>query len=109
VREALGDPELVVVLVGEDGAEPLAEVWRRAADVYGDIPDRAARDRDELCLRLLQLIMQSSQGAAHGAGMIVLDEGLVDPRGGVARLLPALEEEPARVAEDAGLDEQHAR
>src|SRR6266568_3625567 len=80
-----------------------------AADVRSYIKDFARDDADELALRLADLIMQPAQHASSRARVVVLDETNADSRALELLLVPALEEEPARVAEYAGLDEQHAR
>src|SRR5690606_25558718 len=60
-------------------------------------------------LRVLFLEVEPAQDAALGARVVVLHERAGDARLGVAPGVVALQEEPARVAEDAGLDEEHAR
>src|SRR5207245_9875925 len=88
---------------------PPTKIRRAAADVRRDIEDLAGDDADELALRPADLIMQPAQHAPPRARVIVLDEARADSRALELPLVPALIEEPARVAENAGLDEQHFR
>src|SRR5205085_7485204 len=67
----------------------------------------AGDDPDELPLRVLDLVVQPAQNASRRARVIVLHEVGVDPD---VRKRPAVitfEKKPARVAENARLDQKH--
>jgi hypothetical protein len=63
----------------------------------------------ELALRMRrQLVVKAAQHALGGARMVVLHEAHVAAECGVeGALAEAFEEEPARVAEDLGLQDEH--
>ena len=62
MAEADRDEELAVGLVVEDVALPLAVGGRAAAQVDGDVEDRAARAADQLRLARLGLEVDAAQG-----------------------------------------------
>ena len=90
-------------------SRPSARRWGQLPHVDRDVEERAPGAADELPLRGLDLGVEAAQGAAAGAGVVVLDEveieaALLGPAGAVEDL----EEEAALVAVDVGLDEHHA-
>src|SRR5690606_39211728 len=109
VGEAGRDPELAVVLVRERDAVGAAEGGRAAPEVHDDVVDGAAGTLDELALGVAPLEVEAAEGAPPRTRVVVLHERGGDAVRAVALGVVALEEEPARVGEDAGLDEQDAR
>ena len=108
MRETRGNPERVLVLIGEAGAGPFFERGRGAAEIDGNIKDFAADDADQFALRILDLEMQAAEDAFDGAGVIVLDE-LRGETGGGCELaeVEGFEKKSAGVAEDFGLKQEH--
>src|SRR3984957_11626773 len=51
---------------------------RTEANIERDIQGFTLHHTAELCLCMMQLVMQSSQGAFAGAGVIILHEGVLD-------------------------------
>src|SRR5262249_17250093 len=109
VREAHRDEELLARLGVELVRDPLPERRRARPDVDGDVPDAPRHDADQLRLARLRLIVQAAQRVLDGARVVVLHEGAVDPGGGVAVEAVRLEEEPAIVLEDLGLQDLEPR
>jgi hypothetical protein len=108
VREADGDPQLVVGLVVEDRALPLPEGRRAAAQVDDDVPDAAAGAADELALARIGLEVHPAHGAAARARVVVLREGLRDAVIGPPIGAPGLHEEAPLVAEHARREQRQA-
>ena len=80
VGEAFRDPEQFEFALGviwhEMEAGPASEVWRVAAEIYGDVPDVPGEDANELSLRVSELVMEATKDAANGERLIVLREGV---------------------------------
>src|SRR5713101_1647314 len=109
VRETYRYPEQFVRFGAQANAFPPTKGRGTAADVHRDIKDFAGDNADELPLRLADLVVQPAQHALLRARVIVLDKGRADSLALELPLVPALEEESARVAEHSGLKEQHIR
>ena len=111
VREAGRDVELAEVLRRQRHADPPAEGRRAAPDVDRDVEDLARDRADQLALR-----PAAAASAARAAcprterEWLSCTNGPVDAAVAVLALgVVGLEEEPARVAEDVRLDDEHAR
>ena len=87
---------------------PLAEGGRVAAQVDGDVEDRAARAADQLRLARLGLEVEAAQGALRRARVVVLDELDVDAELGPGVAAVGLDHEAALVAVDLGLEQDDA-
>jgi len=78
VGESFGDPEELEGVIGglclEVESCPFAKIGGIAAEVDCDIPDMAGKDADELTLRLTQLVVEPTEHAFDGKGLIVLNE-----------------------------------
>ena len=78
MSKALGDPKKLKFVVHrltlkvETG--PFAEVGRAAAEIDGDIPDMTGEDPDQFALRLAELVVQATEHAFYGKGLIILNE-----------------------------------
>src|SRR5206468_11363009 len=86
---------------------PFSERRRATADIDRDIENLARGHTNQLPLRLTDLVVQPTQHAFLRARVVVLDEPCVDSRALEFPLVPALEEEAARVAEYARLNKQY--
>jgi hypothetical protein len=53
---------------------PFAEVGGVAAEIDGDVPDAAGEDADEFALGLAELVVQATEYAFDGEGLVVLNE-----------------------------------
>lgn len=86
-------------------AGPFSEVGGVAADVDGYIPYMAGEDADELSLRLAKLVVETSEDAPGGKGLIVLNElsGEVGVAEGI--LVENFSEPSTVVAKALGLNE----
>ena len=84
--EAFWDPEHLEGAFGGLGfeveASPLAEVGGVAAKIDGDIPDVAGEDADEFALGLAELVVETSEHAFCGEGLVVLNEMRGEAGGG---------------------------
>src|SRR5258708_40305877 len=105
MREPRGNPQHVVILLGERRSHPTPERRRAAPDIDSDIKHRPSDDPNQLALRLLDLVVQAAQNVARRAAVIVLYELHVQPGGGEFTLLPGLEEITTRVAEHPRADQ----
>jgi hypothetical protein len=72
VGEAFGDPEELEGVGTEVEAGPFSEVGGFGAEVYGYVPDMAGEDADELSLGLAELVMEASEDAFGGEGLVIL-------------------------------------
>ena len=79
-------------------AGPFAEVWRRAAEVDGDIPDMAGEDADELALGPAELIVKTAKDAPSGKRLVVLHEVVREPGSGEGGGVINFSEPPATVS-----------
>ena len=70
--EAFGDPKELEGVGSEVEAGPFAEVGGVGAQVYGDVPDVAGEDADELSLGLAELVMEAPEDAFRGEGLVIL-------------------------------------
>ena len=104
VREAVRDVELAVALRIELVALPLAEGGRVRADVHEHVEDAPARAAHEL--RHPGLEVHAAQHAARGARVVVLYPVLADAELLEHARAKGLEEEPARVPVDRGLEQK---
>ena len=109
VGESLRDVQLVLRGGVENDADPAAEAVGPAAYVDRHIEDPSRENRDELRLRVLDLIVQAAQDGARRPRMVVLHEPCVDTRRPVALFAVRFQEETAVVGEDAGLDDPDLR
>lgn len=107
--KATGDEELAVVLGTELHGHMLAEGGGTLADIHRYVEDPALDTAHELALAMRgALIVQTTQHAVAGHGLVILHEG------GVAHLLLELAvgegfvEIAASIAEDAGFDDDYA-
>ena len=110
--EAVGEPRrdehLAEVVCPERGGRPFAEGGGAGADVDGDVEDLAPQHADQLALGFAELRVQAAQRATGRAGLVVLDEGVGDPRLAILALVERLQEVPAGVPEHLGLDHEDA-
>jgi len=78
VGKTFRDPEKLKLVAWRFGLQvesrPLPEVRGIAAEIDSDVPNVAGKDADELALGLDELVMQASEDAFSGEGLIVLDE-----------------------------------
>src|SRR6185503_18968050 len=80
-----------------------------SADVNHDVEDGPSHDTNELGLRATPLPVKPAQRPRHGPGMVVLDEGGLDPDRGELIGSIRFEEESSRVAMNRGLEDLHPR
>ena len=78
VREALGDVELLLVLLSELDTVVLTIGRAALTEVDGDIVYRTLDDADELALWVLLLEVQTTKNALRGHGLIILNEDHVE-------------------------------
>jgi hypothetical protein len=110
VGEALGDPELPLVLGGQHVALPLPERGRAAPQVHRHVEDLALDDANQLPLWKRQLVVKAAQHPARRPAVVVLHEGHgAGERLRERPLVVALEEEAAGVAEHLRLDDHDVR
>src|SRR5438552_2773135 len=107
VRETYRYPEQPVRFGTYADAFPSTEPRRAAPDIHRHIENLPGDDADELALRPADLVVQPAQHALLRARVIVLNEVRTDSRALELPLVPAFEEESARVAEHSGLKEEH--
>ena len=108
VGKAARDEELSLVLAGENFADPVAERWRGATQIHGDVEYGAGHDAHQLGLGGgAGLVVESAQDATHGARLVVLDKIGLDAGGGEIAAGPGFHEVSAAVAKDARLDDFH--
>lgn len=81
----------------------LAEGGGVAAQVDGDVPDVTGEDADEFPLGFFELIMQPTEDAFGGSGLIVLDELSGEAGGGEGIGVEELGKPAAFVAKTFGL------
>ena len=86
---------------------PLAEGWRAAPKVHGDVEDLTGDHPHEFSLGLLNLVVQAAEDVARGAGVVVLDEG-AGAAGRTTEFVFAerLHEEAAGVRMDHGFEDE---
>lgn len=76
--EAFGDPEqLDVIIPGlrfQVEAGPFAEAGRITTQIDSNVPYMAREYPDEFSLRLSELVVQTSEDAFYGKGLVVLDK-----------------------------------
>ncbi|GKR44755.1 hypothetical protein KAM477_34280 [Aeromonas caviae] len=101
------DPELTLVVARKMYTHPLAKCRRAFANIDGDVKYFASDTANQLALRMRgKLIMQSTQHALAGFGVIVLNKGNGAANGLFKLfLVEAFKEEPALIAKNLGLDD----
>ena len=105
VGEAFGDVEHFLVLGAQGYAHPFAVGGGAGAAVYGYVVHFAHGDADQLALGVVLLEVQAPEDAFGAAALVVLDERLVDARGGEVVHLVSLHEVAPVVTEDFRLDD----
>ena len=105
VGEAFGDVEHLLILGAEGHAHPLAIGGGAGAAVHSYVVDLSHGHPDQLALGLLLLEVQAPEDTPGAAALVVLDEGLVDARGGEIIQLVGLHEVAPVVAEDLRLND----
>jgi hypothetical protein len=103
VGEAFGDPEELEGVWFEVESLPFTEVGGVWAEVDGDIPDVSGEGSDELALGQSELIVEASEDAFGGEGLVVLDEAGGETCGGEVGLIENFCEPTATIAEAFGL------
>lgn len=107
--KAVGEPgrdiELAAVLRTQRDPRPAAVGRRRASQVDRHIKGLATHNVAQLLLRVLNLVMQSSQDTTRRTGVVVLNEFGRDPHLGKLLLVIRLHEETARVFKDSRLND----
>ena len=101
--ESGGNPETLLVLGTQNMPVPLTKCRRVSAKIDKDIKNRTLRHPDQFSLRSLDLIMEPAQHIFGRAGVIVLNEVLIDAYLGKLLSIPGLKEKPTVIAEDLGL------
>ena len=109
VGEPRGNPQHVMVFIGQRDARPSTECRRAAPDIDGDVEHRAGDHADQFSLGVLNLVMQPAQSVFGGAAVVVLHKLRVASGGGKLALLPGLEEKSACIAEDSWTNEYDIR
>ena len=105
VGKAFGDVEHLLIFGAEGHAHPLAIGGGARAAVYGYVVHFAHGDADQLALGVLLLEVQAPEDTPGAAALVVLDEGLVDARGGEVVQLVGLHEVAPVVTEDFRLND----
>ena len=72
MRKALGNIELLLILLGEFHAVPLPKGLRLLPKIHRHVKDTAADGTHELTLRKFLLEVKAAQHALLGCGLIVL-------------------------------------
>ena len=94
MREPLWDPELAFILGGQLYRNVLPKGGRALADVHRHIEHCALGHAHQLTLRLLDLVVQSTQDILHRLAVVVLHEADLAADGLLeVRLVEALVEE----------------
>jgi hypothetical protein len=90
--------------------DPLAKGGRTLANIYGDIEHFPDNHSYQFCLRLLDLIVQSTQDITYGTGVVILHEYYL-PTNNPFKLLTieAFEEKAPIVRKYLRLDQQNIR
>ena len=100
--EAMGkilvNEELLLILSGKENAEPLPVSLRSFSEIYRNIKDLAFDYANELILRIIDLKMQTAKNSLNGAGLIVLNELMVNSRSCKIIVVISLHEITALVA-----------
>lgn len=109
VGKAFGDAEHLLILGAEGHAHPLAIGGGAGAAVYSYVVDLSHGHPDQLALGVLLLEVQAPEDPPGAAALVVLDEGLVDARGGEVVQLVGLHEVAPVVTEDLGLNDDDTR
>jgi hypothetical protein len=95
VREAWGHVHLPLILSGKYPAFPLPKSRGTESDVYHDIKYLSVDDAAYLGLRMLYLIVKSSERVFDGTCVIVLNKTVLYAKLGELDFMIALEEEPS--------------
>src|ERR1035437_9714428 len=92
-------PQLAMVLGRECHAYPFAKVGRTAPQVHCNVKHLALRDPYQLAMRMLNLVVQTTQHALGRAAVVVLHKLHVQP-GGLCEvaLIEAFKKEAAGVS-----------
>ena len=108
VGEALGNPQLAIVLRRKTHGYPLAEMWRAAPHINSHIKDFPGTDPNQFVLGILKLVMQPAQHAFLRARMVVLNELSAQASGFLENLrIETFVEKTTIVTENLGLDDQN--
>jgi hypothetical protein len=102
VREPGGNIDLIVFSRGEEHAGPFSIGGRARTDIDGNIKGFTFDDTTKLCLRMLELVMQSAERVLHGAGVVVLNERSGDAQLGKFSLVVRLDKETPCVLVSVG-------
>lgn len=93
MRKSRRNEQLMAVFIIQATGIVFSKIRGAFPNIHSDIQDFALKHRHQFRLRMLQLVMQSSQRSAGGSGQIILDETHVDSGGGIPSLMKGLGEE----------------
>ena len=108
VGKALGDVELLLILLGQFYAVPLAIGGRAGAQVNCHIEDPALDDPDQLALRVLLLEVEATKDTLDGHALVVLNEDHVQTLFLHIPLVISFDEIATAVAMDGRFDDVEA-
>mgnify|MGYP004466861055 CR=1 FL=1 len=109
VGKTFGDVEHLLILGAEGHAHPLAIGGGAGAAVYSYVVDLSHGHPDQLALGVLLLEVQAPEDTPGATALVVLDEGLIDARGGEVVQLVGLHEVAPVVTEDFRLNDDDTR
>ena len=100
VRKSSRNINLVLLFCAEEDASPLTEVGGTLSYIHRDVERLAFHNAAQFRLRMVQLIVEPSQGAFPGTRMVVLYESLFDSELAEFCEMECLHEETSRIAKD---------
>lgn len=110
MRKARRNPQLPMIFLAQFDAHPFSKVGRPPPHVNSYIEHTPRGHPDKFALRMLGLIMESTNYAVYRASLIVLDEADGLSKGGVdTALVPALQEKTSLISKDTWLQHEHTR
>ncbi len=110
MTKTFGYPELMLIVGAEQSSYPFAEMGGGFAQIDGDIKNLPLDDAYQFTLRLLRLVVQTSQYAFSRTRMIVLYEVHCTPDDFFENsVIKTLEKETTIVAKHLGLEQDYFR
>src|SRR4029077_16197825 len=112
-EKAMGEPDgnvnLILLFGREEDGSGFAEVRGADPKIHDCIEGFPYHNAAELCLRMLQLLLQAAQNPFRRARLIILDEIVCDAEFSELCLVVGLQEETAGIAENLGAQFEDAR